>query len=241
MELGKKNKQTTEAYWTPALKLSLLSWSKLDDLGTSTTIHQSRCILFSRNNGNKDYGSIKKRSEDSFFVAFIMLSCYCSNMNILPFVTLSRSARAVKTSAIFGEADMLWHDSMAHVNMQVVEEVIRMSQYGMRMIDKMHGQNCTSCVQTNCTKLQSNGSLIGNLEEVLIQSNMPKLMQITAYRWKQYFLTLTASHQGYIWVYLLKRRLGKAEHCFQSIAGLDHNAKRMVKDFIPTMQLNYCV
>lgn len=133
VEVGTKTKLSTEAYRIPYINSNWISCSKLHYFGTTTTTHRCRCVLSRKDNGDKVFRRIKKRSKDVLFVATVKTPFNFSEMNTSDCVTSDcvtskQSARRMRTSAAVSESDMFWYDRMAHPIMRIIKEMFRMSQ-----------------------------------------------------------------------------------------------------------------
>lgn len=133
------------------------------------------------------------------------------------------------TPPAVSDSNMLLHDRMVHPNKRFVTKIIRISQSGMKQIDKQHNGNCTTYVQTNHTKYPSNSILIQKSQDITIHANIRHPMQTTTYGDPKYSLILATAYRRNVIRYFLKIRSKIAEHYFYSMAWLNYKAKQNTK------------
>lgn len=125
-----------KVYLVPYLKLNLLSCSRLDDFGITTTVARGKCKLPDWK-GTREFGNRIQRSGYGPFIARVVSPTQKAKMKV------TKSEREHPDLNPGSMAKDLWYRRLAHSDTSVIKDMSRGGKNGMNYMDECHLKNVT--------------------------------------------------------------------------------------------------
>lgn len=121
------------------MRLNILSCSKLDEKGVTTTIAHKRCTLIDRRD-NDTVAVLSRRETDGLFMTNMLPATEMTAVNIA--AVLANDDKANNKNVSIKSGDHLRHQRLVHANNRVIKTMVQSNKYGIVETDKLSTQNC---------------------------------------------------------------------------------------------------
>lgn len=158
----------SNVHHTSALKLNLMSCSRLDEKKVTTTNSKYQCELFDRDARNRVKGRLPGRDRDGLFVTYIESSSSTGSRG----VKFSTSMNAVQQRRESIGSASLWHKKMGHGTEIALNEVITSKRHEMLYNDTTADLNFMTCTHMKQEKALANGELLERVQNITINADM---------------------------------------------------------------------
>ena len=193
-------------YLVPALKINLLSCTRLDEKGITASFSFGRCKFLDREAGNFIMGYANRRNSDNLYCARLIVQengrkGIAAPVRRVPYADLN-----------------IWHMRVGHAGKSIIEAMCANEKYKMSITEKPVNNGCCDCDLASQTKSAMKGKLVTDEDDITIHTDICGPLEVQTFGGKNYFVTFTIAKSRYCNVALLSSRDQVGNHLEEFVA-----------------------